>query len=363
MSDKVRVLHILSSLRSGGVAVLLYNYFMKMDKSKISFDFIVHVQDKGFIEKKLDSFDVRVFHLPRFNHIWSTFFKTRKIIKEGKYQIVHVHHTSKSFIQLFAAWTCGVPVRIAHSHEYINKKFPLSIVYRFYGFLTTSFASDFFACSDMAAKCVFGTKETLKMYNAIDASQFKFDRQMREKYRRELDLNSKFVLIHVGRFTEPKNHVRLIEIFQKIHERNFNSILLLVGTGELLSDVKKIVEQKRMKSSVLFLGERSDVPHLLCASDMFLFPSLHEGLGIVLIEAQSTGMKCVTSKNVVPQEVDLFGNVSFISLEDDDEHWAEEIIKNSVYERMDYSLELKRCNYDLAHESTKLEKWYLNKVE
>ncbi len=364
MSKKTRVLHILSSLRSGGVAVLLYNYFMNMDKSKITFDFIVHVPDKGFIEQKLDSYDVRVFHLPRFNHLWSTFWKTRKIIKEGNYKIVHVHHTSKSFIQLFAAWSCGVPVRIAHSHEQINWGIPLSLLYRFYGFLTTFFATNCFACSKIAAEYVFGKKRKYQMvYNAINADQYSFDEKKRNSCRDELGLSNQFVLIHVGRFTEPKNHSRLIQIFKEFLNKHKDAILLLVGIGELFDPIKKYVAQEGLSANVRFLGERSDIGNLLNAADYFVFPSKHEGLGIVLIEAQASGLRCVASKDVIPSEVDLFGNISFVSLNESNKQWCEIIFETSNYVRRNYSLELQKYGYDLKYESIKLQDWYLSRAD
>lgn len=361
--EKIRILHVLSSLRSGGVAVLLYNYFAKMDKSQIAFDYIVHVPDHGMIENKLAGEDTKVYHLPRFNHLWSTFWKTRRIIKNGNYRIVHVHHTSKSFIQLFAAWSCGVPVRIAHSHDVHTYQGIKKIVYSIYNRLTTISSTHQFACSKLAGNYVFGkicNKDTyLQINNAIDVDKYKLDDYCRYKIRQELGVNNKYVIMTIGRFSEQKNPFRLLTIFKTLYMDNKDCILIHIGKGELENEVKQYTQQLGVENNVIYLGERDDVPNLLQAADLFLLPSLHEGLGIVLVEAQVTGLPCITSLNVVPEEVNLTGLVHFVSLDKSDDDWSHSIKEGLNIERTDQSLCITEKKYNLNIEAQKLQNWYL----
>lgn len=367
MNDKLRVLHIHASMGSGGVAILLYNYYKEMDHNKIAFDYIVHVPDRGMVEKLIEKEDSHVFHLPRFKHVVRNFFETRKVINAGEYKIVQVHHTSKSFIQLFAALTCGVKIRIAHSHDYVERKGLSALQYKIYGELTSLFSTDYFACSNLAGKYVFGKKITTNKYkvinNAINVDKFIYDPSKRREMRHVLGLDNQFVIIHIGRFAEQKNHKRVLSIFNCLQKKHADSKLILVGKGELEDEIQRLVQLYGIQDKVLFLGERNDIPDLLQASDAFLLPSLHEGLGIVLIEAQVSGLPCFTSEAVVPSDVNITGRVSFINLDYDDGVWSREILKSIGKERKDFSNDIKLSGYDITVEAKGLETWYLERIK
>lgn len=365
-SSKVRVLHSLAALRSGGVDLLLCNYYKYMDHSKIAFDFIVHVPDKGMAETFLEKEGAHVFHLPRFRKLIGNFFRFRKIVKEGHYDIVHAHHTAKSFMQLLAAWSCGVKIRIAHSHDCLVEHGFTKLRFKFYSWLTTRCATDYFACGEWAGRYVFGKGVDSPRFhllpNAISVSRFAFNPETREKVRSLHRLENCFVLLHVGRFTDQKNHKRLIGIFARILKKRPDARLVLIGEGELEADARKQVQGMGLESKVLFIGPTPDIPSFLSAADVFVLPSLHEGLGIVLIEAQASGLPCVASKTFVPPEADVSGGVRFVPLEASDEQWAQTICNCQLGDRSLGVETVRRAGYDLAHQAKKLEEWYLSRV-
>lgn len=357
----IKVLHAHASLRSGGVAVLLYNYYSKMDHSLIQFDHIINVSDTGMIGEKFLKEGSQIYHLPRFNKVIATFIGTRRVIKKGNYKIIHVHHTQKSFVQLIAAWTCGVPVRIAHSHNYYtNESLIQKIVNRCYSVLTRLFATDYFACSDLAGEYVYGSncKKIKKIYNAIDVPAYCINKSIRDRIRNEFNINDKFAICHVGRMTNQKNPMRIVDIFEKVVALNKESVLIWIGSGELESNIKEYVKKKQLAQNIIFIGETDRVNEYLMASDLFLLPSLYEGLGIVLIEAQVSGLPCIAS-DVIPSEVKVTPMVEFISLEEKDDKWAEAILQFLNYKRQDYSKEVINSGYGLNERAVDLQKWYI----
>ncbi|MBQ7252761.1 MAG: glycosyltransferase [Kiritimatiellae bacterium] len=364
MPDKTRILHVIAALENGGVEVLLYNYFMAMDRSKVAFDFIVHTPHRGMIERKLESEDVRVCHLPRFRRFFANFFKTRAVIKRGRYPIVHVHHTSKSFVQLLAAWSCGVQVRIAHSHDCLALRGPKKWLIRLYGRLTTALATDWFACSEMAGRYVFGRAVASPRFrlvrNAIPVDRFAFDPARRAAIRARHRLEDCFVLLHVGRFAPQKNHDRLVGIFAQLRQQEPRARLLLVGTGELEAEVRSRVRDLGIEDKVLFLGESAEVPAFLSAADVFVLPSRHEGLGMVLIEAQASGLPCVAS-DAVPREADIGGGIRFLPLDAPDDDWCRAIRDSRAHDRTAGTELARRAGYDLSPEARRLQEWYLEK--
>jgi glycosyltransferase involved in cell wall biosynthesis len=358
----LRVLHAVEGLRTGGIGMLLYNYFMGMDHSKIAFDFMVHFPEPGLAEHLLEKEGCQMFHLPPVRHLFRVFFQTRKVIKQGHYRIVHVHHTCHSFVQLLAAWSCGVKVRIAHSHDALVPRGVHRFTYALYAWLTARFATHWFACSDLAGRYVF--REGIRssrfrvLRNAIDVRRYRFDHAAREAIRAKYHLQDCFVLIHVGRMTNQKNHERLVGIFNEVQKSKPSARLLLIGSGVLEADIHAQVHELGLEDKILFLGETSDVPAFLQAADVFVFPSRHEGLGMVLVEAQAAGLPCVASASRVPKEADLTGLVQFLSLEEPDSIWARAICSACNPDRSSGLEKVRRAGYDITTEARNLEKWY-----
>ena len=223
--------------------------------------------------------------------------------------------------------------------------------------LLKKYATDYFACSKLAGEWLFG-KENVEngkvkiIHNAVDYQKFKMNEEVRNSIRKELNIEDKLVIGHVGRFTNQKNHTFLIDIFNEIHKKNSNSVLMLVGIGEKEDEIKEKVKKLEIEQNVLFMGFQDNVNELMWAMDVFLMPSLYEGLPVVGVEAQATGMPCFMSKDVVTDEVKITEGVKFISLNETAEKWAEEIL-NSDLERKDTRDDLKKAGYfidDMAGE-------------
>lgn len=365
LMEKLRVLQIHAALKSGGIEAFLINYYDKMNHDMICFDHIIHTPEKGMVEKRFVQCGSIVYHLPRFNHIFTTFFMTREVIKKGNYKIVHVHHTHKSFLQLFAAWSCGVKVRIAHSHNYYtNESVVKHALNKMFALLTTMAATDYFACSDPAGEYVFGNKVKTNKYkkirNAIDVEKYCMKENVRQQVRKDWNIEGKFVIAHIGRIIQQKNPEKVVDVFSELVKKKDNAVLLWIGVGEMEHEIKEKVINMGLQEKVIFVGESSCVNELLMGADFFLFPSIFEGLGIVLVEAQVSGLPCLAS-DVIPKEVKLTDNLVFYSLEKSDEQWANKILDMSCIKRVDKSKEIKKAGYDLETNAKELQQWYIER--
>lgn len=359
----IRVAHIVGKMVGGGVEAFIMNYYRNIDRTKVQFDFIIDSDSKVVPREEIEKLGGRIIEIPPYQKIFSYIKELKKVLKENKYRIVHSHLNALSVFPLFTAYLAKVPVRIAHSHSTTNKKeWKKNIVKSILKPFSKVFATDYFACSEHAARWLFGSKtfeqgKVKIIHNAIDVDKFKYNEETRNKVRKELQIENKFVLGHVGRFVKQKNHDFLIDVFNEVYKENNNSVLLLVGDGPLEEQIKQKVKKLNLEDAVYFLGIREDVNELMQAMDVFVFPSLYEGLGIVLIEAQASGLKCISSTEV-PTEVKETDLIKFIDLGAENiTNWRDYILKEN--ERIKSSNEIiKKANYDIHTENRRLLKEY-----
>ena len=172
-------------------------------------------------------------------------------------------------------------------------------------------------------------------------------------------MGDRFVIGHVGRFNPPKNHPFLIRVFAEVLKRDVSAILLLIGTGDGQQEIKTMVETLGITENVLFLGSRSDVPDLLQAMDVFVFPSLYEGLSLATVEAQSAGLPCVLS-NQIPAECKMTNNVEFIPLTASPEIWADHICGHKGHIRENMFDRIADAGYDIKKNAEWLQNFYLS---
>lgn len=364
MSEPIRVLHILQRMEAAGVQTLLMSIYRNIDRSKVQFDFLVHYKEDQFFDKEIEALGGHVYKLSvredhdmiKYIHELKVFFKNHP-----EYKIVHGHMPVLGFFYLRAAYKAGIPVRIAHAHtdqHYNSLKGYISVVMKN---LYPIYANHYFACSDNAGKYIFGNQKYEIIRNAIMTEKFAYNEEIREKKRKELGLENKFVVGHAGRFAEHKNHDFLIDVFSEIVNVNPNSVLMLVGDGEL----RKIIEQKvnslGISKQVLFMGVRADINELYQAMDAFVFPSVFEGLGIVNIEAQASGVLTFCS-DAVPQEANICPAFKSIPLSKNAKQWAQIIVKdNSIREvRKDMSEYVVKAGYDTKELAQKSQEFYLD---
>lgn len=360
-----KILHVVSSLDGGGVENLLLNYYKNMDRSNIKFDFIVHGKRRGVLEPIFTEYNSDIYHIPsKHESLFKNLASIRKIIKNGDYDVVHAHQGIMSVFPMYYAKKAGVNARIAHSHlAHRDKSIFIKIINRILFFFLKRYSNYWFACGLDAGRSLWGNKavengQIMIMKNAIDIEKFIFNPTIRRKKRQELAIEEKFVIGNVGRFTYQKNHQYLIKVFYELYKKNKDSILILVGDGELQNDIRNQVRDYGLTNVVRFLGVRNDVNELLQAMDVFLLPSRFEGLPVVLVEAQAAALKSFVSSTVT-REIKCTDLLEYISLDKSPQYWAEKILEyKQGYRRENLSEIIKEKGYDVRLQAKKMEKFY-----
>ena len=366
--DVIRVAHIIGKWVGGGVESVVMNYYRNIDRDKIQFDFICDEDSTNIPYDEIENLGGKVILIPPYQKVINYHKTLKKVLEEGKHKIVHSHINTLSVFSLFAAKRAGVTVRIAHSHSTTNKKekkknFLKQILRPF----SKVFATDYMCCSELAGRWLFGNKEYDKgnvylLNNAIDLEKFKYNEEVRKEKRKELNIEDNTLVIgHVGRFVEQKNHRFLIDIFNEVHKQNKKSILVLVGQGPLMEEIKEKVKSLGIEDCVKFLGQRNDIDELYQAFDVFCLPSLYEGLPVVGVEAQATGLLCIFSDDMT-KETKVLDTTEFLSLYQSLNKWADIILeKNKIYKRINTKKEIASNGFDIITEVKKLENYYYNK--
>lgn len=363
MSEPIRILHMIGSLNVGGSQAMIINLHKAIDKAKVQFDYIVDHPDQLYYEPIIKALGGKIFTLPTFKgynvvevcKAWKKFFK-----EHPEYKILHSHVRSYASLYLPIAQKAGLKT-IIHSHNTSSGKGLKAIVKFCLQRGLRKNVDYYFACSDVAGKWLFGEKITKQnnyfvLKNAIDVGKYAFSEECRKKIRDEFNIKDKFVVGHVGRFHPQKNHLFLVDVFAEIHKQCPNSILMLVGIGELMDAVKAKVAELKLNDSVIFTGSRDDVNELLSAFDAFVFPSLFEGLPVTLVEAQVAGLPCFAS-DTITREVDFAEKIHYISFKCDAAYWANEIV-NSKRERLDLAESIKNAGYDIQYTANWLTGFY-----
>ena len=354
MSAPIRILHVLGGLNRGGAETLVMNIYRKIDKNQFQFDFVVHNATHDVYEDEILQMGGRIFRCPKysgFNHNaykkwWNEFF-----CKHEEYKIIHGHVRSTASIYLKIARKFG-RFAIAHSHSTKAGK-------GFAGFVKSIFQSrirynaDFFmGGSKEANRWLFGKKvandqkRCLILKNGIDVEKFKFNTVARERVRNKLGIKDDLVIGTVGRIDTPKNPLFLVDIFYELHLKNKKIKLLWVGDGPLKKNVVEYAKDKGIIKDILFVGSVPNVYDYLDAMDAFVFPSLWEGLGMSLIEAQANGITCFIS-SAIPQEAILCKNVYVIENLESPQAWADAITNNSLQRNVENNLVIKKSGFDI----------------
>lgn len=316
------------------------NLYRCVDRGRIQFDFLLHVDERGAYDDEILSLGGRIFRVPgrragiyKNRRALNSFFRERT-----EYEIVHQHVSSLSYIEpLKIAARKNIPLRIIHSHNTMEGGSKLhKYLHLWHQKYLERYATDFFACSEPAALWLYGQERfERKSYkivkNGINCEAFSYSIKNREKTRRELGIEGKTVIGHIGRFSTQKNHTFIIDVFNTIDDKD--SVLLLVGDGDLRSVIMEKADRLGLGDRVIFAGVRSDICELYSAMDVLLFPSLHEGLSVVLVEAQAAGLACVVSENVLPEEVRLSDNILPLSLDRPPEDWASACLEAAKIDR------------------------------
>lgn len=362
--EKIKVLHIVTYMGCGGLETMIMNYYRHIDRSKVQFDFIVHRNFEAFYDKEILELGGKIYRFPKLNPFSRDYLnKLDSFFAEHKeYRIVHSHLDCMAGIPLKAAKKYGVPVRIAHAHnsnQTKDKKYLLKLIYKKN---IAKYSTYLFACSRAAGNWMFGKEQFTVLNNAIDAHKYCYNKEIADKQKSDLNVQNNLLVGHVGRFAPQKNHDFIIDIFAEILKKQTKSKLILVGDGELKNSIKDKAERLGISENIIFAGTRSDVPEILQAMDVFLFPSKFEGLGIAVIEAQAAGLPCIISDKV-PIECKKTDLVEQLSLEASAKEWADAVINAAKMPRKNTIDEIKSAGFDICENAKQLEKFYLNAVK
>lgn len=360
----IRVLQVVTHMERGGLESTLMNYYRHIDRERVQFDFLVHRQERAAFDDEIESLGGKLYRLPRLVP-WSEGYLAALnhfFDEHPEYKIVHVHQDCLSSVILRAAAQHNIPVRIAHSHnanQDKNLKYPIKLWCRR---SIPKYTTNLFACGKDAGDWMFGGAPYQIINNAIDATAYSFNPKKRIEMRHQLGLADKLIIGHVGRFNPQKNHLFLLDIFAALLKKEPNAVLLLVGGGEDMLKIQAKAHALGIAEHVRFLGVRSDVADLMQAMDVFVFPSLYEGLGIVLIEAQAAGLPCVVS-DTIPREAYLTDFVTAERLSSSPETWADNILEKRNFPRIDRRAEIAAHGFDITTEAVKLQEFYINAYE
>lgn len=368
----MRILHIVNDLSNiGGIQKWIMNYFEYIDRNKIVFDFAYHNNceplNQSFVDK-IYNLGGNIIELPKIS-VCSLQENTkifREVLHRGeKYKIVHCHMANAAFLYLKVAKEENVPVRILHSHQnkaadqfsHVVRNIPLIKMGLKYSNLR-------FACSSLAGDWLFKNQKYQVIPNAIDLQKFNYSEIRRKNIRQKMNCENKFVIGSVGRLCAQKNYFFAIDIFSKIKKLKHNAVFWIIGIGPLEQKLKAYVEALDLKESVIFLGSRNDISDFYQGMDAFFLPSLYEGLGIVNIEAQASGLHCVVS-DAMPEEVFATNLIEAHSLEAPKDEWVNaflEVVDSNIKRKSSLSL-LQQANFDIKQQAKNLEKYYLDALD
>lgn len=371
MEKPIRILQVIGSMNRGGAEAMLMNYYRNIDRTKVQFDFVENASDSAAYDEEIRSLGGRIYHCPRYNgknHFtytkwWNCFFKAHK----DEYHIIHGHLGSTAAIYLSIAKKYGV-YSIAHSHNTNLKKSLSDILYAVFAYPTRFIADYYFTCSKAAGISRYGKKvgnngnRCTVLPNAIDINKFIFDGSIRRKMRDSLGIKeTQFVIGNISRFSEQKNHLFLLDVFESVREKVPDAVLLLVGDGERRVQLEAYIAEKKLQSNVILTGIQPNTWDFYQAMDVFLMPSLYEGLPVSMVEAQTAGLPCCVSANV-PREAAITDLVQFRDLNDSAEKWGDWVIECSKIPRRNTMLDIQQAGYDISITSKWLENFYLNVV-
>ena len=375
-NNRIKVLEVLvgASGLYGGVEQFIFENIRRFDKNKIEVDILFGNIKTTISQQTIDiyenfaTYELKTYN-GRLNGAIKTWKKINDHLKKNRYDIIHVNTGSITFemICMLAAKRNSIPIRIAHSHsgkmDYSIKK---KLFFKFAKKLVWNYSTDRFACSQRAAKALFGKTENVRIIkNAININDYKFNRTKRRELRnREGIKESTLVLITVGNLQKVKNHKFMIDVFYDIHKKELDSKLWIIGEGEERDKREEIIKKMNITDSVTLWGARNDVGLLLQAADIYICTSFSEGLSMSIIEAQAAGLK-IFAPNNISKEHSVTDLISYLSLDEKPSSWAKHILSmyNIENERCDMSHKLKEAHYDIDYLSNWLQEFYINKEE
>lgn len=361
----LKVMHYVSKMDRAGQETFIMNLFRNIDRSRIRFAFLCTDQSKGDYDEEIHALGGNIFY--REPMTWNSPLKQlqgmmllRRALREHPCDVfhIHTHHAMDAFLSALGAKAAGVKTVAVHSHN--TSALHHLKAHRLFRRLLPLLRIRRFACSEAAGRWMF-TKDNFRvLHNGLELNKLYFRPELRQQVRRQMGWEGKKIVGHVGRFNEQKNHRFLIEIFEKLHAKDPATHLVLVGKGELEEEIRALVTKKNLADAVSFLGIRSDVATLYQGMDLFLFPSLFEGLSVVLVEAQACDLACLISSTNSPETL-ITDRAVMNPLEKSAEHWAEKALGmiREDHVRQDNREQIRLAGYDICHLAAELTDVYI----
>ncbi len=363
--EPLRIAVVIGKISYGGIENVVANYYRAIDRSRVQFDFFYGADSLEEPKQEFIDMGARYFRLPPTSNPIGFSKELRRLLRENSYKILHAHMNTLSFLAVDAAWKEHVPVRICHNHsvpsgEAFLKKTLKSTLRK----LCMVHPTDLFACAEKSARWFYGDAlfeqgKVRIMPNAIDFDRFQFSEQRRTEIRKELGIDGKLVVGHVGRFTYAKNHGFLLEAFKEVKNQRPDSVLVLVGDGELRASIETRIRELDLADDVIMVGQTSTPEVYYSAFDVMALPSVFEGLPMIVVECQASRRPIVVSE-VTPDEAIFSDGVFRCSLNDGAVRWAKQLIDAA---HRDVVLDSRQKTFDIRQQAKSLCDWYLNRVE
>lgn len=349
-----KLLCIVGGMNAGGAETFLMKIYRELDKNKYQMDFCVTSEKEGFYDKEIIQMGGNIYKIKsKTKNPIRNFMDIKRIVKNNKYNnVIRISQNSISTIDLLAAKLGGAKNTIFRSsNSDACSSLIANICHYLFRPISYMIPKLKVAPSDKAAIFMFGSRNFKKgnvliLNNSFDLKKYEFDELFRDEIRSEFNIPENSIIIgHVGRFSSQKNHVFIIDLATKILEKNKNVYFFLIGVGELEKDIKETVKKNKIEKNVIFLGVREDVNKLYSAFDIFILPSLYEGMPNCVLEAQVSGLTCLVS-NRITEKVNITDNVKFLDISTINE-WYNQISNINLCNRINKTKVLKANNYDI----------------
>lgn len=358
---KIKILYIVPSLRiCNGVASYAINYFKNINTEIIHIDFITGLDEESIYYNEIREKGSKIYYIPKitFKNFWQSIKQIKNFFKENKYDIIHCHVLNMGVFYMYFAKKYGVKTRILHNHSTKSADKKINQIRNdILVPLVVKNANKYCACSQMAGDAMFKNKKYNVINNAINIEKFEYNQEIRDKIRKLENIKDEYIIGNVGRFVPVKNQLFLLDIFIEYLKINENSKLMLIGGGILEDQIIEKIINNKLEDKVIIKKSITNVNEYLQAMDIFVLPSLYEGLPVVGVEAQASGLPCLFA-NTVTEEIKLIDDCEFVELDNMDK-WINSIEKiRKNYKRKNQTENIKKKGYDIKTESLRLEEYY-----
>ena len=366
----VRIAIIGGKIDSGGKKNLIMEYYRHIDRNKVQFDFICDSDSQAIPIEETEALGGRVYEIRPYQNIIGNMIDIYKLCKKNRYPVMHAYNSTMNIFPMFVAKVAGVPVRISESLSMAHEgdwKTKIKMILRP---MSKWFANYYMSCGDDCGRWQFGDKlfddGKVDVFKTVINTEFNaFNPELRDKTRKKFGWEDKIVIGHIGRFTPQKNSVHLVEIFAAIAKKEPKAVLCLIGDGELKKEMMDKIDELGIKKQVEYLGRREDIQQFYNAMDIFLLPSLYEGLPVVGLEAESCGLPMFFSTEVT-REANACELGHFIDLDESESVWADEILKaasENMPIRKSHAKEVAEAGFDSASEAMRMQRYYFTAMQ